>query len=133
MDRFYLDTSILLDIAESRGENGKGSVQMMEKIIKMGATIIFSDLHFMELSKLGYSVEEIYRLFRIVKPANVRRVHLNRRMVLAAKNVAKKRQVPFGDALHAVLSRDAEAILISRDRHFQKLKDISECKRPEDV
>ncbi len=42
--------------------------------------------------------------------------------------------VPFGDAMHAILSRDHEAQLISRDeKDFNKLKDVTIMKKPEDL
>ena len=41
--------------------------------------------------------------------------------------------VSFGDAMHAILSRNNEAILVSRDRDFQRLKYIIEVRSPEDL
>ena len=49
-----------------------------------------------------------------------------------AKKLALERDVPRRDAFHAVVARDNEAILITRDYHFQKLKDISIPRLPED-
>lgn len=34
---------------------------------------------------------------------------------------------------HAILARDHEAQLVSRDRDFDRIKDIAEAKLPEDL
>jgi predicted nucleic acid-binding protein len=50
-----------------------------------------------------------------------------------AKTIAKQRNIPEGDALHAVLARDSDAILITRDRHFLLLIDICLSRKPEEL
>ena len=47
--------------------------------------------------------------------------------------LAEIRNVPRGDAIHAIIARDYELILITRDKHFQNLKDIAECYKPEEI
>ena len=51
----------------------------------------------------------------------------------AAKKIAKERDVPAGDALHAIIARDDDLILVTRDRHFRKLEDISKHHKPEEI
>ncbi|MBI3026645.1 PIN domain-containing protein [Candidatus Woesearchaeota archaeon] len=41
-----------------------------------------------------------------------------------AKKIAEERNVPAGDALHAIIARDNDLILVTRDSHFRKLEDI---------
>ena len=50
-----------------------------------------------------------------------------------AKKIAKERDVPAGDALHAIVARDNDLILVTRDRHFRKLEDISKHYKPEEL
>ena len=50
----------------------------------------------------------------------------------SALKVSIKRKAPKGDVLHALIARDNEAILITQDKHFRKLKDIVLVKKPED-
>lgn len=47
--------------------------------------------------------------------------------------LCKQRKVAFGDALHAILARDNNAIMVTRDKHFLGLADIAEVKKPEDL
>jgi predicted nucleic acid-binding protein len=72
-------------------------------------------------------------MMRIVKPDNIRKVHLYRRQVEEARKLALQRGIPLGDALHAFLARDNDAQLISRDVDFDKLRNITIVKRPEEV
>ena len=44
-----------------------------------------------------------------------------------------KYNIPFGDALHAVLARDNNAILVARDHHFEEIQHIIKAKKPEEL
>jgi hypothetical protein len=50
-----------------------------------------------------------------------------------ARKISAERNVPKGDALHAIMAGDYSAILVSRDKHFRQLKDISDYHRPEEL
>ena len=50
-----------------------------------------------------------------------------------ADKISKERRVLLGDALHAIIARDNDAILVSQDKHFQLLKDVVYVKRPEQL
>ena len=50
-----------------------------------------------------------------------------------AKDLSFKRNVPKRDALHALIARDNKAILVTFDKHFQMLLDITKPKRPQDL
>ena len=50
-----------------------------------------------------------------------------------AKDLALKRDIPKGDALHALIARDNNSILVSLDNHFQLLKDIAKIKKPQEL
>lgn len=39
----------------------------------------------------------------------------------------------FGDTLHTILARDNKAIMVTRDKHFYKLKDVVCIKKPEEL
>ena len=50
-----------------------------------------------------------------------------------AKDLSLKRNIPKRDALHALIARDNNAILVTLDKHFQQIRDIIEPKRPQDL
>ncbi|MBI4146671.1 type II toxin-antitoxin system VapC family toxin [Candidatus Woesearchaeota archaeon] len=130
---YYLDTSIWLDFHEKRGQNGECARKLILTIIEQGTIILYSDLHVRELKQLGYSSDEIALLFKIVRPNGLRHVHLYRTQNEEARALSSKRKIPLGDAIHAVLARDNNAVLVSRDHDFEKLKDITKTCVPEEL
>ncbi len=131
--RYYLDTSIWLDYYEKRGQNGENALCLLLKIIKSKEVVLVSDLHITELKGLGYTIDEIHNIFRIVKPNNVRRVHIGKEQINEARHLALSKEIPKRDALHAILARDNEALMVATDKHFEKLLDVVETKRPEEL
>ena len=129
---FYFDTSIWIDFHEKRGENGELALKLILKIINDDLKIAYSDLHIKEFKYLGYTQDEVNSILKIVKPDNIKRVHIYREQKEEAKKLAMERNVPKNDALHAILARDNTLQLISRDKHFEKLEDITKTKLPED-
>ncbi|MBI2142910.1 hypothetical protein HYU20_01030 [Candidatus Woesearchaeota archaeon] len=91
------------------------------------------DLTLKELKNLGYSKSEISEILSLATPKNSRRIHINVRQIQEAVRISNVRKVPRKDALHAILCRDNDFILIARDRHFELLKEITEAKKPEEV
>lgn len=129
---YYLDSSIWLDMYEKRGKNSEEALRFLEKIIRRNCIILYSALHIKELKYLGYSFGEIAEMFSFAKK-NLRKVHICKQEKEQAKNLAIKRKIPRGDALHAILSRNNEAQLISRDRDFENIKDVVIAKKPEEI
>jgi|SRR3989344_3607770 len=132
MERYYLDTSIWLDFFEKRGKNSEIARKLIEKIIDNNILIIFSNLNILELRNLGYSFDEISNMISILKD-RIRRAYISNEEKELAKKIALKKNIPEGDVLHAVLARNNEAILISNDLHFVKIKDIIEVRNPEEI
>lgn len=131
MSRYYLNNSVLLDYYEKRGSRGVMAKKFLTKAIKENALIGYSDLTLIELRNVGYGKFEISNILKTAKAKKTRRLHISRGQLEEATRVAKQRGVPRKDVLHAILCRDNEFQLISNDRHFELLKDITECKRPE--
>ncbi len=130
--RFYLDTSIWLDFFEKRGLNGELALKLIAKIIKEDLIIGYSDLNIKELRNLGYSQDEINEIFSMVKKS-LRRIYVYKEDKEEAKKIASQKNISRGDALHAILARNNEFQLVSRDIHFEKLRDITIAKKPEEI
>jgi predicted nucleic acid-binding protein len=131
-EKFYLDTSIWLDIYEKRGENSKEALALLEHLIKEEKVILFSDLVLKELKSLGYTQSQVNEILSFAQSL-IQRIHMTRTQIEKAKDIAIKRNIPKGDALHAILARDNEAQLISRDQDFKKLRDITLVKTPNEA
>lgn len=133
MRSYYFDTSIWLDYYLKREENGEAARKLILKIVKEGDIIVYSDLTLRELKKLEIFESEINEMLRIAKPDNLKRVHSTKEQREEAKSLALKRKISKGDALHAILARDNETQLVSRDQDFEKLKDVVRAKLPEEI
>src|SRR3989344_5243423 len=132
-ENFYFDTSIWIDFYEKRGENGEIALKLILKIIEEDLKIAYSDLSIREFKNVGYTKSEIDSILKIAKPNNIIHIHIYTENLEEARKLARQRSVPNKDALHAILARDNDLQLISRDHHFEKLMDISDVKLPEDI
>ena len=131
-EEFYFDTSIWLDFHEKRGRNGELALKLLTKIIEDDLKIAYSDLNVKEFKNLGYTKDEINSILSIAKPNNIKHIHIYREQIEEAKKLAKQRDVPKKDVLHAILARDNRLQLIATDLHFEQLRNITTAKKPED-
>lgn len=130
---YNLDTSILLDAYEKRGQNGEEAFKLILKLIEENAVIILSDLHIKELKTLEYTLDEINSIFWMFKLGNIKKVHINKNQLIEAKQLSSQKSIPKKDVLHALLARDNEAIMVATDKHFEKLTDVVEIIKPRDL
>ena len=132
----YFDTSIWLDLFEDRDEpnmpKGKWATELVGKIIRENEKIAYSDLNISELEDAGYSLYEIERLFQ---PFDFILIYIEstKQEVGKSRDLSLKRGIPKGDALHALIARDNNLILITLDNHFQRLLDIIKPAKPQDI
>lgn len=131
--RYYFDTSIWIDIYDKRGIHGEVAKKLLERIILKDSFVLYSDVVLVELKRLGFSEHEILVMLSIAKPDHLKRVHSTARQLEEAKRLSKQRNVPLRDALHAILTRDHDAQLVSRDWDFEMLKDVTRTRKPEDL
>ncbi|MBI4450527.1 type II toxin-antitoxin system VapC family toxin [Candidatus Woesearchaeota archaeon] len=134
--RYYLDTSIWRDFFEERDEPNfpKTTIahQLLVKTVLNDCHIIVSDMVVCELESAGYAQAEVENLFAPLKPVLLF-VEATEKQVGKAKDLAAKRDVPKGDALHALIARDQKAVLVTYDGDFQKLLDIAKAKTPREL
>jgi len=134
--RFYLDTSIWMDMYEDRkGYNneplGDFALKLFYLIKSKKNRLIITDLLITEL-EINYLLEEINGM---VKPFEniIERIMSTKKQRNEAKRIGKERNLPKGDVLHAIIARDNDLVLVTRDRHFKELSDISKHYKPEDI
>lgn len=134
--KHYLDTSIWLDFFENRNEpnlpKGDWAQKLLNKITENNDKIIYSDIVVLELGVAGYQPHEIEKLFEKIKPILIF-VESTEKQARKARDLSSKRDIPKGDALHALIARDNKATLVTLDNHFKKLLDIIKPKRPQDL
>lgn len=126
-ERFYLDTSIWLDFFEDRNEpnlpKSDWARELINNIISDKDIIVFSDIHIVELGGAGYSEFEVEQILENLE-INIFKVEATEKQLGISKDLAHKRNVPRGDALHALIARDNHAVLVTLDHDFKKLLDI---------
>jgi predicted nucleic acid-binding protein len=136
MKKYYIDTSIWIDLYENRkGFNneplGDFAWKLFASIKASENKLVISDFLIRELES-NYSIEEINGM---IKPFEdiIERVFLIKTQKDEAKKIALERNLPPGDVIHAIISRDNNLILITRDKHFNELVDISRSYKPEEL
>jgi len=134
--RYYFDTAIWLDFFENRDEpnlpKGEWATQLINKVMRSKDVILVSDLNLKELEDAGYSKYEMKRLFLPVK-LFIEYVFSTDKQFRRSKDISFKRKIPKKDALHALIARDNNTILVALDRHFKEMIDIIKPCRPQDL
>src|SRR3989338_341735 len=133
--RYYIDTAIWRDLHEDRKDKSKNlgelAFESFKKIRINKGKIVYSDFVVEELSH-AYDKQTIDKLFQGVSEL-LEKAEINKNQLKEAADLSKEHKIPVGDAVHGVLARDNNAIMVTRDRHFRKLKDKINIKKPEDL
>lgn len=137
-EKYYLDTCIWRDHYENRiSKTGRGmgdyATDFFRKIMANKKIILFSRLTYSEL-KVSYTQEEVDNMLNLLfLTGMLEKVEINDSQLQESTKISSERNIPGGDVLHAILARDNNAILVTQDKHFEKLKDLVVIKKPEDV
>jgi len=135
-EKYLIDTSIWVDLYEDRkgyqDEPLSDFAFKLFTIIKAKQNkIVITDLTIREL-EMNYSIAEINGMMKPFE-AILDKLVASKEQRDEAKKIAEERNVPKGDTLHAILARDNKFTLVTRDKHFRKLTDISEHHKPEEI
>ena len=134
--RYYVDTSIWIDLVEDRkGYNdeplGTYALKLFAMIKAKKHKMVVSDLLVRELES-KYSMEEINGMMLPFQKI-MEKVFVTREQRDEAKKIAEERNLPPGDVLHAIVARNNNYIMITRDKHFRELEDITKHSKPEGI
>ncbi|HLC62211.1 MAG TPA: PIN domain-containing protein [Candidatus Nanoarchaeia archaeon] len=135
-EEYIIDTSIWVDLYEDRKDYnneplGNYAFKLLVKIKAKESAIVLTDFLIRELETI-YSVAEINGMFKPFEKI-IKKIIATEKQWEEAKKIAKERDVPAGDALHVIIARDNNFILVTRDRHFRELEDISKHYKPEEL
>ncbi|MDD3175617.1 MAG: PIN domain-containing protein [Candidatus Nanoarchaeia archaeon] len=133
--KYYLDTCIWFDYFENRQDKyrplGEWAIKLINKIIAEESTFIFTDILMREL-KTRYSQKQLTSYLEIIPKSLIIYLRHSYLDIAEAITLKEKLNISFGDALHAILARNNDAMLITRDNHFNEIKFIKIFK-PEDL
>ena len=134
-EKYYLDTAIWIDYYENRKDKyrplGEWAHKLLSLIEEDGHIIIVSDIIIRELGN-HLTNEQIQTILKAYQK-NIIQVGLSEAQYREARELAKAHDIPAGDAFHIIISRDNQAILVTRDHHFEGFKDIVEIAKPEEI
>lgn len=123
--RLYVDTSIWRDYFEDRSDGirplGEFAFQFLKKCKEEKVQIIVSDVVLKELSLLFTETEFKIRISEFLEIIVM--VERSKEQTAEALQLLEKpnRKFPLFDIVHAIIARDYNAVLISRDRHFAEI------------
>ena len=137
VEKYYIDACIWRDFHENREDKfrplGEWAFNLFRLIRETKSKVLYSDLIKDELSK-DYNQEQIVEIFRIISEEGLlEKIELKKEQFQEAAKLKRERNLPFGDCLHAIIARDNQAIMITRDKHFEELQDVVESYKPEDL
>lgn len=137
MIRYYIDSSVWRDLHEDRSDRfrplGEWAFELFRMIRETRGIVLYSSLVIKELLK-DFNEDEIDNIFEIVSKKHLlKKVKITNEQRQEAAKACKGLEVPFGDYLHAILARDNNAIMVTRDKHFWELQHIVEISKPEDL
>ncbi len=138
MKRFYVDTNVWLDFALNRSDGihplGEFAFQFFRKCIRNKWAILYSDAILEELGKKLTPSQIEKQCFKIILTENLlEKVCFSAKQVATAERIAKSKRLPFVDTLYAVIAKDNNAVVISRDFHFERLCDTVRIFLPEEI
>jgi predicted nucleic acid-binding protein len=134
-EKYYLDTAIWIDYFEDRKDKyrplGDWAHRLLSLIEEAGQTVLTSELVMIELEK--YLPAEKVKKYLDTYKKILQQVDSTEKQAYEARAIASKRNLPVQDVLHTILARDNDAILITRDHHFEALRDIVRIMKPEEL
>jgi predicted nucleic acid-binding protein len=98
-------------------------------VINTEGRVIISDILKDEL-KRKLEEQEIQALFSNLLTKDTK---CSGSTLVRASKISKRRRIPFGDAIHAMIAREQNAILVTRDNHFDSLRDVCIITKPEQL
>ena len=136
VEKYLIDTSIWVDLYEDRKgfKNeplGDYALNLLVIIKAKGSKIVVTDILIREL-EANYSIEEINGMFKPFEN-QTEKIISTKEQREEAKKIALEKDIPPGDALHAIIARDNNLIIITRDRHFKQIEYISPHYKPEEI
>jgi predicted nucleic acid-binding protein len=132
--KFYLDTSIWRDYFEDRKDSlrplGEFAFQFLKNCAMYNCQIFYSEVVLFELG--GFSKELVLEKLSFFQNLLLK-IPVSIVQMKEAKQISAERNLATNDVLHAILARDNNATLITRDAHFKELFDVVDSKAPEEA
>jgi predicted nucleic acid-binding protein len=136
MARYYIDACIWRDYFEDRRDNlkplGEWAFRFLKQIVEKEDTVILSNILIRELRQ-EYSQEEVENILVIIPEKLKITVELDDYQKKDAIRIQQMFGIHLSDASHIAIAKAHEAIIITRDKHFDNLKRKLIIRKPEEL
>lgn len=137
MARYYVDTCIWRDLAENRNDHhqnlGQSASFFLTQVIENNDLILWSIAVEREISHSPQKERILDLMISLHKKKRLDTVEPTAEQWAEAAHVSLQRKIPYLDAFHAILARDNDAVLITRNSHFANVRDLVLSRKPEDI
>ncbi len=138
--KLFVDTNIFADYYLDRSDHimplGEFAFQLIKRSISCEFYILTSDDVITELKRiLNKKENELNEIIfkELIATKKIQFIKVSENQTIEAEKLAGKRDISKSDALFAILARDNNAVLVSRDKHHQATRDIVEVRKPEEL
>jgi hypothetical protein len=131
--RYYVDTAIWRDYLENRHDRfrplGDWALDFFKKAEERGDELLASKMVVLELKRAhtDSGIDDMMVTFK------VRFVEAPPGLFAFAHRLARARAIPEADALHALVARREDAVLVTRDKDFIEVLDLVDVRKPEEL
>ena len=140
MNELYLDTNILLDYYLDRKDGirplGEFAFRLLKESVGCRYSVLISDLTTEELrSALKISEKDVWRevLFSLKYARKIRLVQSSDKQYDEARRLSKEIGIHQKDMLHTIIARDNHASIVTRDKHFDIVRNLVNVYLPEEL
>jgi len=112
---------------------GDFAFNLIKNIKQNRDIIIYSEFILRELLT-GFGEDIVEEIFSIVsKEGLLEKVDVNEEQIKEAGKLSIRTGVHINDCIHAIIAKDNNAVLVTRDKHFEAFRDIVQIRKPEDL
>ena len=130
-----VDTNIFMDLAFERGEFNDSAFRFFNDTLSCKHKIFLTEAVIYELNKKNL-IEKLDELIlnKLRKKDKLTIVDASIEQISNANKISTQQNLPFADALIALLAKENNCVVVTRDKHFsQNLSSIIDCFKPEDL
>lgn len=129
-----IDTNIILDFLLSSKNNLKSAKDFFKATLSCKHTIFLCEPVMFELKAHGFDKDAEELIFQLMRTKNkIKFIEETNEDLNQAKNIIRNSNLPFNDVLISILAKKANAIVVTRDKHFLELQQIVDSFKPEDL
>ena len=126
--RFYIDTNIWIDLWSDRMAGiqpvGYYAKAMFDKLINSKNGLVISDFIVREL-EVNFPKDLVNeRLKKLQELGFLEIVKITKEIFNEGKELSRKVGIPTHDGVHVIIAKKLGLTIITRDKHFEKIKDI---------